>query len=354
MEKKNGVRTESVEDIKKEINPDEEILDLRDKLGRMENRLKEYKMEHGQVKSFFRDIGDAVDAINPDPMVYHSPEMGKVVESPCSVVAHHTDGHLGKVQDAEEIEGFNEYDPDICKRRSMMFMKKLIEWTDIHRSAYKIDELVIIDTGDQISGDIHPDLRVSNAFPVPVQVCEAGTLLADMVHYVAPYFNKVRIEYITEDNHSRLQKKPQAREAGLNTFNYIVAFIAKQRLEKHSNIEFNIYPKFSQVVEVQGRRYLCTHGHEIRGWAGFPYYGIERKAGREAIRRMMTDMNKFDKIILGHFHSPLAHPWYWIGGSLSGTDAYDHKNGRHAEPSQAAWMVHPKHGEFDRTDFTLT
>ena len=28
-------------------------------------------------------------------------------------------------------------------------------------------------------------------------------------------------------------------------------------------------------------------------------------------------------------------------------------NGRHAAPSQAAWMVHPRHGEFDRTDFDL-
>jgi hypothetical protein len=87
---------------------------------------------------------------------------------------------------------------------------------------------------------------------------------------------------------------------------------------------------------------------------GFPYYGIERRAAREAMKRMNgPDMNKFHRIVMGHWHAPLAHPYYWISGSVSGTDAFDHKCGRHAYPSQAAWMVHPRHGEFDRTDFQL-
>ena len=56
---------------------------------------------------------------------------------------------------------------------------------------------------------------------------------------------------------------------------------------------------------------------------------------------------------MGHWHAPLEHPHYWIGGSVSGTDAYDHKNGRHADPQQVSWFVHPKWGEFDRTCWQL-
>ena len=74
----------------------------------------------------------------------------------------------------------------------------------------------------------------------------------------------------------------------------------------------------------------------------------------EALKRLNApDVTKFHKVLLGHWHSPLAHPWYWIGGSVSGTDALDHKQGRHSPPSQAAWMVHIHHGEFNRTDFWL-
>jgi DNA repair exonuclease SbcCD nuclease subunit len=61
----------------------------------------------------------------------------------------------------------------------------------------------------------------------------------------------------------------------------------------------------------------------------------------------------FHKYIFGHYHTPFNHPLYSCCGSVSGTDAYDHKSGRYSDPSQSAWMVHPKHGEFDRTDFNL-
>ena len=75
---------------------------------------------------------------------------------------------------------------------------------------------------------------------------------------------------------------------------------------------------------------------------------------REALKRMnAADVRKFHKVVLGHWHAPLAHPWYWIGGSCSGTDAFDHGQGRHAEPQQVTWLIHPRHGEFARTEWTL-
>lgn len=203
------------------------------------------------------------------------------------------------------------------------------------------------------SGDIHEELRVTNVWPTPKQTVESANLLVSAVKAWAPHYPVVRVEFITEDNHSRLTKKPQAKEAGVNCFNYLVGMIAQARLANQKNVQFNVHPMYQKTIEVKGRRYLITHGHNVKGWAGFPYYGIERKAGREAIKRMMKNIGKFDKIILGHWHAPLAHPWYWIGASAQGTDAYDHQNGRFAEPAQSLWFVHPEHGEFDRTDFQL-
>jgi hypothetical protein len=43
----------------------------------------------------------------------------------------------------------------------------------------------------------------------------------------------------------------------------------------------------------------------------------------------------------------------YCGASLQGTDAYDHQAGRYANPGQSAWLVHPKHGEFNRINFNL-
>ena len=62
----------------------------------------------------------------------------------------------------------------------------------------------------------------------------------------------------------------------------------------------------------------------------------------------------FNKVLHGHFPQPFDTTLFSCGGSVSGTDAYDHQAGRHAVPSQSAWMVHPVWGEFNRTNFNLT
>lgn len=348
-----NIRTESIEDLTRKIDPDPEILDLRKRLQQYEKRIRDLKHEAGSTKTFFSDIKEYLTTVEQPKQIYVKAESDKIVKSPCIAVAQLTDNHMGAVQEPDEIEGFGAYNPEICTKRVMYFGERFVDWVNVHRLGYTINECVVLCTGDHISGDIHDELRITNAFPSPVQCVEAGLLIANFVSLLASHFDKVRVEFVTEDNHARLVKKPQAKEAGLNTLNYIVGFVAQERLSKLDNVEFNLHPMYQKTVSVNGRNYLITHGHGIRGWSGFPYYGIERKAHREAMKRMLTNMNKFDKIIIGHYHAPMTHPHYWIGASSQGTDAYDHKNGRHADPGQSAWMVHPKYGEFDRTDFFL-
>ena len=347
------MKTVSVDDIKKEIDPDEEILDLRGQVEGLNKRLREYKKEHGSLKTFFRDTKSAIIAIDPSPMEYAAPDKKAKVSNPVEPCLQITDVHMGMEQLADEVEGFNEYSPEICVSRSMFYMKQAVEWVELHRSNYAINDARVICTGDNISGDIHRELSITNAFPTPVQVKKAGFLIADQVAYLAPHFSRVVVEFISEDNHSRLTKKPQSKQAGYNSLNYLVGVIAQERLRNIKNVEFNLYPMLQKVIHVQGRDYLITHGHSVRGWAGFPWYGLDRKVGREATKRMQAKKQRFDVIVAGHFHTKLVTPGWMLSGSVSGTDAYDHKEARYSPPSQAAWMVHPRWGEFDRTDFDL-
>lgn len=344
--------SKSENDLKVLVN--EEVNNLKRVIQEKDGVIKDYRKEHGVLETFFRDLKENIEPISPSPLFYKTPRSKRLVTSPCTAVLHITDGHMGAVQIAEEIEGFGEFSPQICRDRQIHFITQSVDWVDLHRASYRIDECVVIVTGDLISGDIHEELRVTNAFPTPVQCVEAGSLLADQISLLAPNFKSIRVEFIVEDNHSRLTKKPQCKEAGLNSFNYVVGFIAKEKLAKHKTVTFNIYPQYEKSIEVNGRRYLILHGNGIKGFAGTPWYGWDRKVAKEAIKRINgPDLNKFHRIIAGHFHTPITTPNYWLGGSVSGTDAYDHKEGRHSNPSQSSWLVHPKHGEFDRTDFNL-
>jgi len=339
----------------------EEVEHLQNVIREREREVKEYRKEHGKLANFFRQLNAAIEPIDPLPSEY-KPRVGtRKTAGVCAAVMQSTDGHHGEQQEASEVEGFGEFSPEIGEQRQLGFARDVVEWVELHRHSYEVPELHHLVTGDMISGDIHDELRITNAWPSPVQAIRAGALLARQVEITAPHFEHVVVEFIVADNHSRLTAKPQAKEAGLNSLNYVVGHYAKALLADHANVEFNIYPQHEQVVHVLNRQYLICHGHDVRGWMGMPWYGIERKMGRESMARLqviMEDIGRarevgFHRYVFGHWHVPVDLPLYMASGSVSGTNAYDHQQGRHARPSQSAWLVHPEHAEIDRTNFTL-
>lgn len=341
-----------VGDVVAKQKPSEELMALRAENQELTSRIKGYKKEHGQLESLIHQVIAAVPEAAPVAVKYKPQK--RAVSRPCDVVVHLTDIHYGAVQPADEIEGFGEFAPDICEARLMNMVQDVLNWVDINRSGYTIPRLHVLGTGDYVSGDIHEELRVTNAFPAPVQAVRCGELLTKWIQALAPHFAQVVVHMTTDDNHGRMTKKPQAKEGGLNNWGYVVGCWVKAQLKAQRNVEINVIPRPWDSVECNGRRYLLTHGHRVMGWAGFPYYGIERLVAREALKRMnAAEIRKFHRVVLGHWHAPLNHPWYWIGGSVSGTDAFDHGQGRYSEPKQTSWLIHPEHGEFNRTEWAL-
>ena len=342
---------------------DEEKRELHRQLEEKDRVLDEYRKEHGKLEVFFSQVMAHVSPIAPLNSIYQKTyKSKKKVSSPITPVGHGTDSHMGAVQKADEIEHFNEYSPEICKIRNIGFITSMLDWIMLHRNVYTIKNCHMVYTGDLVSGDIHDELRVTNAFPVTQQVVEAAKIHTEQIALLAPHFETVIIDFLTEDNHSRLTKKPQAKEAGINSYGYLIAEFMKAYLSKHTNVIFNIHAMHEKVISISTMNYLITHAHSVKSWMSTPWYGIERRIAREATARqaiIMKDIKRakevgFDKFIHGHFHTPFNSQLFCCGGSVSGTDAYDHGSGRHAAPSQSAWMIHPKHGEFNRTDFQLT
>lgn len=340
-------------------NYSEKSTELRAQISELRATLQGYRREHGKLEVFFEQVREAITPVREyEPVIIKDAiKTGTLVEP----VFHITDTHKGARQEPSEIEGFNAFDPIIATERSLSFAEKAVRWVNYQRYAYNIDDVSLIVTGDLISGDIHDELRITNAYPTPVQVVESAKDIAQQLQIIAPYFKRVKVHFITEDNHSRLTKKPQAKEAGLNSMNYLVGYMLKEMVSTLSNVEMNIYPMHEKVIHVNGRQYLICHGHDVKGWMGIPWYSIERKVGRESQARLqiiMQDIEKahdigFHKYIFGHWHTAFDISLYSCGASLSGTDAYDHQAGRHGEPGQTVWLVHPEHGEFNRTTFKL-
>jgi hypothetical protein len=340
----------SLSEFESRHNPKQEVEHLRAQVRELEQRLKQERKSTGEARVSLLALTEALDAVEPPTMVY-KPQKG--AGQPVTHVLHLTDLHNGEVTESDEVDGFGEFSPEIFDRRLEELGSKIINHTNIKRHGYNIPTLHILGTGDYISGDIHDELKISNAYPAPVQAVKAGHSIARLVHMLSPHFDHVDVDLLTLDNHGRLTKKNQAAQGGENNWGFVVAHIIKQVMSEQKHVSVRIHAKPSALIAIGPERYLCMHGHQIKGWAGLPYYGFDRRVAMEAVKRMGIVESAFTKVVMGHFHTACDTPNWIIGGSLSGTNAFDHSCGRHSEPHQTSWMVHPEHGQFDFTRWWL-
>jgi len=320
---------------------------LKAEVDSLRAKLAARRVDSGHITDAMNDILAAVKVAKP-PVARYTPGKAAPVESPVVHVVQLTDWHIGEVVPPEHVEEFGKADYATATARICKLERSIVRQTDLMRHVYNVDECHVIGTADWVSGDIHEELVRTNEFPAPVQAVKAGFLLGSFIVGLSAHFKTVKVDLLTAGNHDRITRKPQSADGGLNSWGYVVCEIARQHASACKNVSIRVHVALSTVIEVCNQRYLITHGDGIKGTWGIPFYGIERKKQKEAMARMNMDIGKhFDKIIIGHFHTALNHEHWLIGGSLTGTNEFDHKEGRQSRPHQSSWWLHPKHGEFN-------
>jgi len=330
----------------------ESVLYLRARQQQLERENARLLRALGQQKEIAHAIAAAVQALEPyDSYGYPRPSRSrhKVV-----AVMVWSDWHIGEIILPEETEGWGEYNYAIAQDRFYRMLDGFLRWVDVQRSVYPIEELVIMGLGDYISGSIHLELLMTQEFPPVEQAVKAGYMMAEGLRRAAAHARKLRFVGIGADNHGRLFPKPVAKRKYQTNFSYVTHKVAKEMVREIKNISFVESKGMTHLEEINGYRFLATHGDTIRSWMNIPYYGLERRRGLEAAGRMNTHRT-FHYMCLGHFHVPS-----WVGGnilingSLSGTSEYDHAAGRRSEPAQIAFLVHPEWGFFNLVAFKTT
>jgi len=336
----------TIRDFKAEHAPEADVVYLRARIAELETKQQREREATGEAMEIVHALQSAIEQARPVKMQYRETPSSL---AECTHVLHLTDWHYGAVTQRDEVDGFGEFNPDIAEKRIRRLGECIIKKTIAQRAGYCVPHLRIIGTADFISGGIHQELLVTNAFPEPVQAVKCGYAMGALFAMFSPHFATVSVDLVTLDNHGRLTKKPQAAEGGLNNWCYVVAEIAKRHVQSLDNVTVRVHAKPSALIAVGPERYLAFHGHQIKGWGGIPYYGLDRRVAMEAVKRMGLPEVAFTKLVSGHLHHALNGMTWNLGGSLSGTDSFDHSCGRHAKPHQTAWFVHPEHGEFDFT-----
>jgi len=268
-----------------------------------------------------------------------------------------SDWHTGEIVRAEEVAGINSYSTEILARRLELLSEKVSSLIALHRKYARIDNLVVAVLGDMTCGTIHADLEKSADLVAVEQPAMAGWLLACVIAEMAREFRSVEVVTVV-GNHGRLTKKPEFKHA-FNSYDFQAYQIAALYLQRIANVSFDVGRGLFLTRDIQGWRFMFTHGHTVRGWAGIPYYGFQREFQAAQKRNQLSESAGGDLrqpvkpvhyLCAGHYHQ-LGEIDNGIGatmlnGSTKGTDEFGYAlpGGKIGRPNQRVFGVHPEYG----------
>jgi len=248
-----------------------------------------------------------------------------------------SDLHLGEVITAEDVNGVNEFNKDICiKRLNEIFYK--FELICKKNNVFKCH---IFFNGDLVNGGIHEENTRNSDLNEVESIFYLQEYIIMKLSELSKTFNKINCDFMV-GNHGRvLQKKPYFKEKVSMNYEYILGMQIKlyfdllNKQEKNSKI-FITVPKSAFIVRnVNTNRFLVSHGDIFAGgggggFGGLPFYSLLMNSAKfYGILHQLgaSEEVHFDNIILSHFHTvfklPIFNGGYCYGnGCVNGTNEF--------------------------------
>lgn len=255
-----------------------------------------------------------------------------------------SDLHWGEVVRANEVDGVNEYNTEIARRR----LRRVIEKTcDLlrHHVVGDYPGVVLCLGGDLISGAIHDELEQTNDGTVMQQALDLFEHIQAAILRLADEFGKVHLPCVT-GNHGRSNRKWQAKRRATLSYEWLVYQFLQRAFADDERITWNIPDGPDADFDLLGTAYRLTHGDTFK--SGDSIIGPLGPITRGTLKRsrMAAAMHRpFDHLLLGHWHTLLWGANQITNGSLKGFDEFAMSLSITPEaPAQALWLTNEKHG----------
>lgn len=264
-------------------------------------------------------------------------------------VAHISDTQLGK----ETMS----YDAAVCARRIHRFAQKIVEITEAKRSISKISKLRLYLGGDMVEGEYgnYPAQPYEVHSSVIRQAMrEAPDMFEGLIYYLLKYFKEIHVLGVP-GNHGRGAPFKATRNPETN-WDRVFYWVLRDRIlgsdlkpdkAMRKRVTFDI-PEgdtFWAMDRVWGWGNLVVHGDQIRGWAGIPYYGVQKK-----VHGWSDCLPKdWDNLLFGHFHTFASgtinyRRWYCNGTTESDATFALEALAAAGEPCQRLLFMTEQHG----------
>lgn len=200
-------------------------------------------------------------------------------EIPCSdndLLVSLNDIHYG----ANVQNYWNTYNSDVCRDMMCKYLDHIISIGETHKS----ENCIVWANGDEISGNIHQFIAVTNKENVIEQIKGVSELIAEFLAELSKHFRQVVFVSVA-GNHSRIE--PNKDKALISErLDDLVEWYLSARLQNFENIIIGGGEKIDHtiyLIDVRGKMYCGVHGdfdgspgkvQSLQAMAGRPVYAV--------------------------------------------------------------------------------
>jgi hypothetical protein len=321
-----------------------EVTHLTDELRFERRKVKAGAKMQGLFKAMAAELEDHIQPLKPLPKVF-KPTTKSITEE---VVMHISDMHADQIVQPEECGGMEEYNFPIACARAERYVETVIDWTqDSLSPKFNFPRLTILSYGDDTSGEIHGHAQRSYYRNQMKNSIAIGQLKALMIRDLSPYFEEINVLCLA-GNHGRRSIRKDHHGAQDN-WDYLIAEITRLQCQGLDNVNFTIPNAWSANVIINGIGFNISHGDDVRGWNGIPFYGMARRQKGLIALGAAQGETRVRYFVMGHHHTASnlsdVDGEMLINGAWVGTDAYSYNAfAGYREPTQWLHGVNPKHG----------
>lgn len=325
-------------------------------IARLTEEVKDFRRELKKARKESVDaskleemlFGVASQPVKPPTWLVKPKKAKGKKDSPLVPITLWSDFHWGEVVDPAQINGVNEYNVKIARGR----FKKLVELTTYlltqHVTNPDYPGIVVPMMGDMVSGSIHEELSETNELSMPETVADLAEILIWGLRALADTFGTVYVPCVV-GNHGRLAKKPRAKGAPTESWDWMVYKMVEMNLLDDDRIMIDISRSLDLQFRVYDSVYNVTHGDQFSGGGGIagPYTPWMRGDLKKRRRQETVDQG-YDVLLMGHWHTLQYLKSLICNGSVKGYDEYAFRNNFDFEPpKQALFLQHATHGIVD-------
>lgn len=175
---------------------------------------------------------------------------------------------------------WNTYNSDICREMMCRYLDRIISIGETHNS----ENCIVWANGDEISGNIHQSIAVTNKENVIEQIKGVSELIAEFLAELSRHFRNVTFVSVA-GNHSRIeQNKDKALVS--ERLDDLVEWYLGARLQNFENITIGGGEKIDNtmyLIDIRGKTYCGVHGdfdgstskvQSLQTMAGRPLYAV--------------------------------------------------------------------------------